>query len=68
MFEQYITGMLSNFDALPLDRIHNMLKMFTGGSEHKYDKDLEQLRGFLAKLISDEKLELQGNMYSLRKA
>ena len=28
VYEQYILGMLSNFDSLPLDRIHNMLKMF----------------------------------------
>ena len=28
VYEKYITGMLQNFDALPLDRIHNMLKMF----------------------------------------
>ena len=28
VFEQYITGMLTNLGALPLQRIHNMLKMF----------------------------------------
>jgi len=28
VYEKYILGMLSNFDSLPLDRIHNMLKMF----------------------------------------
>ena len=28
VIHSYITGMLTNFKALPLDRIHNMLKMF----------------------------------------
>ena len=28
VYESYVIGMLTNFDALPLDRIHNMLKMF----------------------------------------
>ena len=28
MIKSYITGMLTNFKTLPLDRIHNMLKMF----------------------------------------
>lgn len=28
MYQQFIMGMLNNFDSLPLDRIHNMLKMF----------------------------------------
>ena len=29
--EPFIMGMLTNFDALPLDRIHNMLKVGRGG-------------------------------------
>lgn len=29
-FEPFILGMLTNFDALPLDRIHNMLKASRG--------------------------------------
>ena len=28
VIKSYITGMLTNFKTLPLDRIHNMLKMF----------------------------------------
>lgn len=28
VYQQFIMGMLNNFDSLPLDRIHNMLKMF----------------------------------------
>ena len=28
VYESYVIGMLSNFRTLPVDRIHNMLKMF----------------------------------------
>ena len=28
VYEQYVVGMLTNLESLPLDRIHNMLKMF----------------------------------------
>jgi anaphase-promoting complex subunit 2 len=27
VYESYVVGMLTNFDSLPLDRIHNMLKV-----------------------------------------
>jgi len=41
VYEQYVVGMLTNFPSLPLDRIHNMLKMFV--SEPPYDKSVHQL-------------------------
>lgn len=65
MYEQYILGMLTNFEAgLPLDRIHNMLKMFV--PEQAYDKSSEQLSAFLAQLVADEKLGVNGNVYTKR--
>lgn len=42
VFQQYVIGMLTNFDSLPLERIHNMLKMFV--SDPPYDKSLQQVR------------------------
>ncbi len=60
-FETYIMGMLTNFDALPLDRIHNMLKMFA--VQPPYDKSMEELAGYLARLVAEEKLVLEGGMY-----
>jgi len=36
VYESYVIGMLSNFRTLPVDRIHNMLKMFVNSDEHKY--------------------------------
>jgi hypothetical protein len=41
----YVVGMLTNFKTLPLDRIHNMLKMFV--SDPPYTKSLPELRAIL---------------------
>ncbi|CAK9234248.1 unnamed protein product [Sphagnum troendelagicum] len=64
VYESYVVGMLTNFDSLPLDRIHNMLKMFV--SDPPYDKTLQQLQGFLGRLISEEKLEVRDGLYRRR--
>ncbi|KAG6547269.1 hypothetical protein Mapa_011205 [Marchantia paleacea] len=64
VFESYVVGMLTNFESLPLDRIHNMLKMFV--SDPPYDKSLPQLQGFLARLVSEEKLEFREGSYRRR--
>ena len=62
MYESYVMGMLTNFDeGLPLERIHNMLKMFV--VEPVYDKSAEQLSAFLMKLAGEEKLQLVGNLF-----
>lgn len=64
-YEQYIMGMLSTFEAgLPLERIHNMLKMFV--PEQAYDKTMEQLSAFLGQLVSEEKLVASGCVYIKR--
>ena len=67
VFESYVTGMLTNFDSLPLSRIHNMLKMFCMHGEHRYDKTEGQLATFLRRLVQDEKLKNDGGVFSLRK-
>ena len=61
VYEQYVVGMLTNFPSLPLDRIHNMLKMFV--SEPPYDKSEHQLEAFLAQLVAEDKVVLEGNQY-----
>lgn len=61
VYESYVMGMLTNFDALPLDRIHNMLKMFV--AEPAYDKSAAQLQAFLSKLVAQDKLVCEGSMY-----
>ena len=47
---------ISTIYELPLDRIHNMLKMFV--SDPPYDKTSAQLGGFLSKLCVQGKLGL----------
>ncbi|KAH7437518.1 hypothetical protein KP509_05G076000 [Ceratopteris richardii] len=64
VYESYVLGMLTNFDTLPLDRIHNMLKMFV--SDPPYDKSLQQLQAFLSGLVSEEKLEVRDGLYRRR--
>lgn len=54
-------GMLTNLDALPLERIHNMLKMFV--VDPPFDKSAAQLQAFLNNLIRDDVLEFRDNMY-----
>ncbi|KAI4373861.1 hypothetical protein MLD38_011927 [Melastoma candidum] len=66
VYEKYITGMLRNFGRMTLERIHNTLKMFCI-ADPIYDKSPHQLQLFLSGLISEEKLELTGEVYSLRK-
>ena len=59
--EPFITGMLTNFDALPLERIHNMLKMFV--TEPPYDRSIEDLSKFLSTLT--DTITLEGKSYKL---
>ncbi|KAK4403006.1 Anaphase-promoting complex subunit [Sesamum angolense] len=66
VYEKFITGMLTNFGSMALDRIHNTLKMFCIG-DPPYDKSLQQLQGFLVGLVAEEKLELRDGMYFLKK-
>ena len=62
MYEQYVMGMLTNFDSgLPLERIHNMLKMFC--ATPPYDRTAEQLAGFLTSLVAADKVACEGMLY-----
>ncbi len=61
--EPFIMGMLTNFDALPLERIHNMLKMFV--TNPPYDRSLEDLGKFMNVLLLREKIALEGNNFKI---
>lgn len=61
--EPFITGMLTNFDALPLERIHNMLKMFV--TDPPYDRSIDDLSKFLSTLT--DAIILEGKHYKLQK-
>ena len=55
MYKSYICGMLTNLGSLPLDRIHNMLKMFvTSSSSTTYTYTPLQLRQFLQTRCHDK--------------
>lgn len=67
VFESYVVGMLTNMGALPLARIHQMLKMFVTGSDVVVkDPTAQQLAQFLQKLVAQNKLECgPDGMYKL---
>lgn len=66
VYEKFITGMLTNFGSMALDRIHNTLKMFCI-ADPSYDKSLQQLQSFLSGLVAEEKLEFKDGKYLLKK-
>lgn len=67
VFWSYIVGMLTNLDSLPLDRIHQMLKMFASQAPGA-ECSLQELRQFLDTKVRTHQLVLQGGMYKLPKA
>ena len=63
---QFIVGMLTNLESLPLDRIHSMLKMFAmqgPGSEYS----IPELKAFLDKKVKEQKLVCESGVYRLTK-
>lgn len=66
VFWSYIVGMLTNLDSLPLDRIHQMLKMFASQAPGT-ECSLQELRQFLDTKVRTHQLVFQGGMYKLPK-
>lgn len=62
--DQCIIMMLSNFDGMPADRIHNMLKMFVQEPQ-PYDRSEEQLATMLSRLVAQNRLSVSGGMYRI---
>ncbi len=69
VYGQYVMGMLTNLESLPLGRIHNMLKMFVpaSGGEHGYDRTEPELQRFLNRLVEEGKLEMVQGSYKIRR-
>ncbi|KAG8469363.1 hypothetical protein KFE25_005818 [Diacronema lutheri] len=63
----FISNMLTNLGALPLSRIHTMLKMFLSGTR-KYDQSEAQLDALLMRLVEEDKLEFAAGKFSLKAA
>jgi len=68
MFWSYITGMLTNLESLPLERIHQMLRIFAmQPGPSAAECDLQELRGFLDSKVRQHKLAYSGGHYRLPK-
>lgn len=58
--------MLTNLESLPLDRIHQMLKMFVY-EETSTEFTVEDIQNFLDKKIREHQLILSNGVYKLPK-
>lgn len=66
VFWSYIVGMLTNLDSLPLERIHQMLKMFAShGPGVEFSQ--EELKNFLQRKVRQHDLIFAGGVYHLPK-
>lgn len=66
VFWSYIVGMLTNLDSLPLERIHQMLKMFASdGIGIEFSQ--EELKQFLQRKVRERALVFAGGVYQLPK-
>ncbi|XP_001605994.1 anaphase-promoting complex subunit 2 [Nasonia vitripennis] len=67
VFWSYIVGMLTNLDSMPLERIHQMLKMFASQGSGAVKCGLPELRLFLDKKVREHQLLFSGGLYKLPK-
>lgn len=66
VFWSYIEAMLTNLDSLPLERIHQMLKMFASqGPGYEFSQD--ELKSILQRKVREHKLIYTGGVYHLPK-
>ena len=63
VYEKFVVGMLTNFPALPAERIHNMLKMFV--TQPAYDKSLSELVDMLNAMVAHDRLDCADGQYKL---
>jgi len=68
VFWSYIVGMLTNLDSLPIERIHQMLKMFASQGPGTVECGLPELRQFLDRKVREHQLLLSDNLYRLPKS
>lgn len=65
-FWSYILGMLMNLDTLPLERIHQMLKMFAFQGP-TIECSLQELKIFLDRKVREHQLIYSNGLYRLPK-
>lgn len=68
VFWSYIVGMLTNLESLPIERIHQMLKMFASQGPGAVECGLSELRQFLDRKVREHQLLLSGSFYRLPKS
>ncbi|KAL7299423.1 hypothetical protein TKK_0007666 [Trichogramma kaykai] len=68
IFWSYIVGMLTNLDSMPLERIHQMLKMFASQGTGAVECSLAELRQFLDNKVKDHQLLYSSGLYKLPKS
>ncbi|XP_021926586.1 anaphase-promoting complex subunit 2 isoform X2 [Zootermopsis nevadensis] len=68
VFWSYIVGMLTNLDLMPLERIHQMLKMFASQGPTAVECSLRELRNFLDRKVREHRLLFSGGFYRLPKS
>lgn len=67
VFWSYIIGMLTNLESMPLERIHQMLKMFASQGTSAVDCSQKELGAFLDRKVREHKLLFSGGLYRLPK-
>lgn len=66
VFWSYIVGMLTNLDSMPLERIHQMLRMFAShGPGVEFSQ--EELKNFLQRKVREHALVFTAGVYQLPK-
>lgn len=64
VFESYILAMLQNLKQMPLEKVHEMLKMFV--KTPVYDKTQDQLAAFLRRMVAEGKIEVQAGLFRIK--
>ena len=64
VFESYIIAMLKNLKESPLERVHNMMKLFV--QTPVYDKTQDQLAALLQRMVNEGKIEVQAGLYKFK--
>lgn len=66
VFWSYIVGMLTNLDSMPLERIHQLLRMFAShGPGVEFSQD--ELKHFLQRKVREHALIFAAGVYQLPK-
>eukprot|EP00833_Pecoramyces_ruminatium_P000562 jgi/Orpsp1_1/1174594/evm.model.c7180000050693.1 len=63
IYWNFISNMITNLGGMTIERIHQMLQVCLPS----YKSEVEQLRSFLELTVQENKLELSGDIYTIKK-